>query len=98
MDLKQIAMFAWMPFLAADFGCVFGGLVAMRLQKQFGLSVINSRRCAFTLGAFLMLGVGFVGFVQSPYAAIALAQPGRFRASDTFGNGDHHVVRPVSQK
>jgi MFS transporter, ACS family, hexuronate transporter len=72
MDLKHIALFAWMPFLAADFGCVFGGLVAMRLQKQFGLSIINSRRSVFTLGAFLMLGVGFVGFVQSPYAAIAL--------------------------
>src|SRR6476620_10830061 len=43
MDLKQIALFAWMPFLAADFGCVFGGLIAMRLQKQFGISIINSR-------------------------------------------------------
>lgn len=72
MDLKQIAMFAWMPFLAADFGCVFGGLVSMRLQKQMGMSLINARRCAFTLGAVLMLGVGFVGFVESPYAAIAL--------------------------
>jgi len=71
-------MFAWMPFLAADFGCVFGGLVAMRLQKRFGLSVIDSRRCAFTLGAFLMLGVGFVGFVESPYAAIALLSLGGF--------------------
>jgi len=72
MDLKQIAMFAWMPFLAADFGCVFGGLVSMQLQKQAGLSLINARRSAFTLGAVLMLGVGFVGFVESPYAAIAL--------------------------
>ena len=72
MDLKQIAMFAWMPFLAADFGCVFGGIVAMRVQKRFKLSVINARRCAFTLGALLMLGVGFVGVVESPYAAIAL--------------------------
>src|SRR5665213_137392 len=72
MDLKHIALFAWMPFLAADFGCVFGGLVAMRLQKQFALSIINSRRSVFTLGAFLMLGVVFVGFVESPYAAIAL--------------------------
>jgi ACS family hexuronate transporter-like MFS transporter len=72
MDLKQIALFAWIPFLAADFGCVFGGLVAMNLQKRMGLSVINSRRSAFTLGAFLMLGVGFVGTVQSAYAAIAL--------------------------
>lgn len=72
MDLKQIALFAWLPFLAADLGCVFGGLVAMRLQKQFGLSVINARRCSFTLGAAMMLGVPFVGFVESPYAAIAL--------------------------
>ena len=78
MDLKQIALFAWLPFLAADFGCVFGGLLAMRLQKRFGLSVINARRCAFTLGAFLMLGVGFVGFVESPYAAIALLSLGGF--------------------
>jgi ACS family hexuronate transporter-like MFS transporter len=71
-DLKQIALFAWMPFLAADFGCLFGGMIAMTLQKRANLSVVNSRRCAFTLGAFLMLGVGFAGFVQSPYAAIAL--------------------------
>jgi ACS family hexuronate transporter-like MFS transporter len=78
MDLKQIALFAWMPFLAADFGCIFGGVVAMQVQKRFGASVINSRRWAFTLGAFLMLGVGLVGFVESPYAAIALLSLGGF--------------------
>ena len=78
MDLKQIALTAWMPFLAADFGCVFGGLFAMRLQKRFLLSVVNSRRCAFTLGAILMLGVGFVGSVENPYAAIALLSLGGF--------------------
>jgi len=78
MDLKQIALFAWLPFLAADFGCVFGGLLAMRLQKRFGMSIVNSRRCAFTLGAFLMLGMGFVGMVESPYAAIALLSLGGF--------------------
>ena len=72
MDLKHIAMFAWMPFLAADLGCFFGGLIAMTLQKRGGMSVINARRCAFTAGAFMMLGVGFVGVVESPYAAIAL--------------------------
>ncbi len=72
MNLKQIALFAWMPFLAADFGCVFGGFVAFQVQKHFGVSVIDSRRWAFTLGALLMLGVGFVGTVQSSYAAIAL--------------------------
>ena len=78
MDLKQIALFAWMPFLAADFGCIFGGVVAMQLQKRFGLTIINARRSAFTLGAVLMMGMGFVGFVQSPYLAIALLSLGGF--------------------
>ncbi|HZS09806.1 MAG TPA: MFS transporter [Blastocatellia bacterium] len=72
MDLKQIALFAWLPFLAADFGCVFGGMISIWLQRYWGISLINARRGAFTLGACLMLGVGFVGFVESPYAAIAL--------------------------
>jgi ACS family hexuronate transporter-like MFS transporter len=72
LDLRQIALFAWMPFLAADFGCMFGGLVSMALQKYGDVSLINARRCAFTLGACLMLGVGFVGFVESPYTAVAL--------------------------
>ena len=71
-DLKQIAMFAWLPFLAADFGCIFGGLVSMWLQKHVKMSLINARRSAFTLGACMMMGVAFVGIVQSPYAAIAL--------------------------
>lgn len=78
MDLKQIALFAWLPFLAADFGCIFGGLVAARLQKQFGVTIVNARRWAFTLGSVLMLGMGFVGFVESPYTAIALLSLGGF--------------------
>jgi len=71
-DLKQIAMFAWLPFLAADLGCMFGGTISHALQRYGGTSLINARRGAFTLGACLMLGVGFVGFVDSPYVAIAL--------------------------
>jgi ACS family hexuronate transporter-like MFS transporter len=72
MELKQIALFAWMPFLAADFGCMFGGVFSLTLQKYGGISLINARRCAFTAGACMMMGVGFVGLVESPYAAIAL--------------------------
>jgi MFS transporter, ACS family, hexuronate transporter len=72
MDLKHIALFAWLPFLAADFGCLFGGLVSRMLQQYAGASLINARRGAFTLGACLMMGVGFTGLVSSPYAAIAL--------------------------
>jgi ACS family hexuronate transporter-like MFS transporter len=71
-DLKQIAMFAWLPFLAADVGCVFGGLVSAALQKHTGMSIVNARRVTFTLGALLMTSVAFAGRVQSPYAAILL--------------------------
>jgi ACS family hexuronate transporter-like MFS transporter len=71
-DLKQIAMFAWMPFLAADLGCLFGPAVAATLQRHLGLGLINARRCAFTLGAVMMIGVGFAGLVESPYSAVAL--------------------------
>ena len=70
-DLKQIALFAWMPFLAADIGCLSGGAVSMALQKR-GVRLLNARRSAFTLGACLMTGVAFAGFVRSPYVAIAL--------------------------
>ncbi len=71
-DLKQIALFAWLPFLAADIGCLMGGTISLTLQKRFGISLINARRSAFTVGALLMVGVAFVGFVESPYTAIAL--------------------------
>lgn len=76
-DLKQIALFAWMPFLAADFGCLFGGMISMALQRR-GVGLINARRGAFTAGAVMMTGMGFVGFVDSPYVAIALLSLGGF--------------------
>jgi ACS family hexuronate transporter-like MFS transporter len=70
-DLKQIALFAWMPFLAADLGCLFGGAVSLALQKR-GVGLINARRGAFTLGAVMMTGVAFAGLVKNPYTAVAL--------------------------
>jgi len=71
-DLKHIAMFAWLPFLAADAGCIFGGLISAAAQKHYGVSVVNARRIAFTVGALLMTSVAFAGKASSPYAAILL--------------------------
>jgi len=71
-DLKQIALFAWLPFLAADLGCLFGPAIAATIQKYTRLSLINARRCAFTVGACLMIGIAFAGFVESPYTAVML--------------------------
>ncbi len=76
-DLKQIALFAWLPFLAADLGCLFGPAVVAWLQRR-GVSLIDARRGAFTLGAVLMTGMMFVGTVTSPIAAIALLCLGGF--------------------
>jgi hypothetical protein len=76
-DLKQIALFAWLPFVAADLGCLFGPAVVLFLQKR-GVSLINARRGAFTLGAVMMTGMMFVGRVESPYVAIALLCLGGF--------------------
>ena len=70
-DIKQLALFAWLPFVAADLGCIFGPALVLWLQRR-GIGLINARRTAFTVGAILMTPVMFTGFVASPYAAIAL--------------------------
>jgi len=76
-DLGQIALFAWLPFLAADLGCLFGPAVVAFLQRR-GIDLIDARRAAFTLGAVLMTGMAFVGLATNPYAAIALLCLGGF--------------------
>lgn len=70
-DLAGIALFAWLPFLAADLGCLFGPAIVAALQRR-GVELVDARRWAFTVGALLMTGMAFVGIVTSPYAAIAL--------------------------
>jgi ACS family hexuronate transporter-like MFS transporter len=70
-DLKAIALYAWMPFLAADLGCIFGPAVVLFLQRR-GLDLIDARRGAFTVGAVMMIGVAFTGVVQDPLVAVAL--------------------------
>ncbi|MHA6721268.1 MFS transporter [Sphingomonas sp. RS6] len=76
-DLAQIAIFAWLPFLAADLGCLFGPAVVAYLQRR-GVDLIDARRWAFTLGAVLMTGMAFVGLATNPYVAIALLCLGGF--------------------
>jgi MFS transporter, ACS family, hexuronate transporter len=36
MDLKAFALFAWLPFLFSDIGCLFGGYLAPFLHSRFG--------------------------------------------------------------
>jgi ACS family hexuronate transporter-like MFS transporter len=97
-DLTQIALFAWLPFLAADLGCLFGPAVAAWLHRR-GMHLIDARRTAFTVGAVLMTGMMFVSAVESPLLAVALLCLGGFAhqtlsvtvitmSSDLFAQGE----------
>ncbi len=78
MDLRHIAIFAWLPFLAADLGGVFGGYVSPWLMRRAGLTLVGSRLAGIILGAVMMVGPGCIGLVASPYVAIALFCVGGF--------------------
>ena len=77
MDLKQIALFAWLPFLAADLGGVLGGYLSPALMKR-GVRLIPSRVAGICLGAVLMIAPGCIGLTASPLVAIALFCVGGF--------------------
>jgi ACS family hexuronate transporter-like MFS transporter len=78
MDIKQIAMFAWLPFLAADMGGILGGYLSPFFMKHFKFKLINSRIAGITLGAVCMIGPGCIGLTSSAYVAIALFSLGAF--------------------
>ncbi len=98
-NLKEIAMFAWMPMLFADLGCIVGGYLPPLFQKYFKVNLIVSRKLVVTMGAVLMIGPGMIGLFTSPYAAIALLCVGGFAhqalsgalitlSSDVFGRNE----------
>ncbi|PVX30379.1 MFS transporter [Sphingomonas pokkalii] len=78
MDLKQIALFAWLPFLAADLGGVLGGYLSPFLVRRFRMPLIASRVAGVALAAVLMIAPGCIGLAASPYMAIALFCVGGF--------------------
>lgn len=77
LDLKSIAMWGWMPFLAADFGSLAAGLLPPWLMKR-GSSMLSSRKITMTLGALCMVGPACIGLATSPEMAIALFCIGGF--------------------
>jgi ACS family hexuronate transporter-like MFS transporter len=77
LDLKSIALWAWLPFLAADFGSLAAGLLPTWLMKR-GAGLLTSRKITMTLGAMCMIGPACIGFATSPEMAIALFCIGGF--------------------
>ncbi|MDF3084398.1 MFS transporter [Burkholderia sola] len=78
MDLRQIAMFAWLPFVAADLGGLFGGYLSPFVINRFHMSLVASRIVGVALGAVLMLGPACIGLTATPYQAITLFCVGGF--------------------
>lgn len=54
MDVKQIGLYGWVPYVGAMFGAWFGGLLAQNRLKA-GWSVNATRKLTITLGGLVML-------------------------------------------
>jgi MFS transporter, ACS family, hexuronate transporter len=78
MDIKQFALFAWLPFVASDLGCVLGGYLAPFLANRFNMNVVNARLATITLGALFMVGPALISFVADPIVAILCFSLGGF--------------------
>lgn len=77
LDLKSIALWAWMPFLAADFGSLAAGVLPTWLMKR-GVPLVASRKVTMTVGALCMIGPACIGLAGSPGVAIILFCVGGF--------------------
>lgn len=70
-SLKDIGLFAWVPYVAADAGSLAGGWLSGHLIAR-GWSVDGARKFVIVMAAALMpLGM-FAAFVDSPMLALAL--------------------------
>ncbi|MDG1494366.1 MAG: MFS transporter [Porticoccaceae bacterium] len=54
MDVKQIALYGWVPYMGAMLGAFFGGLLAQNRFKA-GWSTDHTRKLVITLGCLTML-------------------------------------------
>jgi MFS transporter, ACS family, hexuronate transporter len=70
-SLRMIGLFAWIPFLAADVGCIVGGWVSDALIKE-GFSLDKARKIALAMSALLTIGAVFVPFARRTSTVIML--------------------------
>ncbi len=78
MDIKQFALFAWLPFLFSDLGCIVGGYLAPYLHNRLHINMVNARLSVITIGALCMVGPALISFVADPITAILCFSLGGF--------------------
>lgn len=84
-SLQEIGMFAWIPFLAADAGSLFGGWLSGHLIAS-GWSVDRARKVVIIGGTILMLGGVPAAFARSSYLALVLIAVVLFGFQSWIGN------------
>lgn len=70
-SLKRIALFAWLPFVAADLGNFTGGLISGYCIRR-GISVIRARTWICAISCLPILAGIPAAHVHNVYAALAL--------------------------
>jgi ACS family hexuronate transporter-like MFS transporter len=70
-SLKRIALFAWMPFVAADLGNFTGGIISGYCIRK-GVSVIQARRWVCAISCLPILAGIPAARVHNVYLALAL--------------------------
>jgi len=77
LNMKEVALFGWVPFLAADLGCLFGGVLSPFFMK-LGARVLTARKLAMTVPAVLMTLAALTGKAPSLGLAILFFSIGGF--------------------
>jgi ACS family hexuronate transporter-like MFS transporter len=70
-SLKEIGLFAWVPYVAADAGSLLGGWASGHLISR-GWSVDRARKAVIAAAALLMPAGIFAAFAEDPFVALAL--------------------------
>ncbi len=86
-DLKAIALFAWIPFLAVDVGGIAGGYAGKKMLDM-GVTLDRARKSVIWVGALLVLAAMPAATTESAGLALALIAIAmfaiQFKASSMF--------------
>ena len=85
-DVKQIGMFAWVPYVGAAVGSIFGGWLAGKLLKS-GWTVNKTRKFVIGMGGIIMLpSLVATAYASTPLAAVLLVAGILFGFQIAMGN------------
>ena len=85
-DIAQIGLFAWVPYVGAALGAIFGGWLAGKLIKT-GWSVNAARKLTITLGGAIMMPMLIAtAFASTPLTAVLLIAVILFGFQFAIGN------------